>query len=72
LYRTENGSHAAGSLILDTLSSATLVASPMRRSQYIGLSLDHASLHPTEDGFAFLQAQADLFRCDRWPFHLGN
>jgi hypothetical protein len=23
-------------------------------------------------GFAFLQAEADLFWRNRWPFHLGN
>jgi hypothetical protein len=44
----------------------------VRGGQYIGLRLDHAGLHLTENGFAFLQAQADLFRLDRWPLHLGN
>lgn len=58
----KNGSHTTGSSILDTLSSTTQVASPMCGSQYIGLSLDDASLHLTKDGFAFFQAQANLFR----------
>jgi hypothetical protein len=53
------------SSILDALSSPTQVASPVCGCQYIGLRLDHASLHLTENAFAFLQAQADLFWCDR-------
>jgi hypothetical protein len=37
------------------------------RSQCIDLRLDDASLYLTKHGFAFLQAQADLFRTDsRW------
>jgi hypothetical protein len=61
LYGAENGSHTAGSSILDTLSLATQVASPVRSGQCIGLGLDHASLHLTEDGLDFLQVHADLF-----------
>jgi hypothetical protein len=72
LYRTENRSHTAGSSILDTLPSATQVASPVRGTQYIRLGLDDAGLHLMQYGFAFLQAQADLFWRDRWPFHLAD
>jgi hypothetical protein len=72
LYGTENGSHTAGSSILDTLSSATQLASPVRGRQYISLGLDHASLHLTEDGLAFLQIHANLFWRNRWPFYLSN
>jgi hypothetical protein len=71
-YGTENGSHTAGPSILNALSSATQVAFPVRSGQDIGLGLDHASLYLTENGFAFLQAHADLFWRNRRPFHLGN
>jgi hypothetical protein len=72
LHGTEDSSYTTGSSVLDALSLPTQVASPVRGGHYIGLRLDHASLHLTENGFAFFQAQTDLFRRDCRPLHLGN
>jgi len=61
--------------ILDALFATALKAFPMSGLQCLNLSMNHASLHLPEHGFAFFfQGEADPFRPDpcRFSLHLSH